>query len=69
MALNTALKLAILKSGRTQFEIAKAAGLHYSVLSLLVRGHRDPTEEQQRALSKILRRPAADLFPNQQEVA
>lgn len=62
MALNMALKVAILNSGRHQVEVAKDAGMHPTVLSMIVRGHREPTPNQARALAKALRTKADQLF-------
>lgn len=63
MALNSALKLAIWNSGRTQLSIAQEAGLHESRLSQIVRGHRPATTDEQEALARVLGLPRHELFP------
>jgi plasmid maintenance system antidote protein VapI len=56
------LKLAILESGRSQMEIAAATGIHYSQISLIVRGWREPSPEQRARLSAVLGRKPEALF-------
>lgn len=58
----TPLKLAIVASGRSQREVAKAVGISEQQLSLIVNGlHAD--ERTQKALARELRQTRADLFP------
>lgn len=69
MALNTALKLAILESGFTQMEVANEVSkqpglkLHESQLSKITRGHMDPSDDIKKALAKVLRKRVAQIFP------
>lgn len=63
MAINTALKLAILTSGKTQTVIAKRAGMGDYRLSRIVRGHDEPYPGEKRRLAKVLRVPIRQLFP------
>ena len=72
MSLNLPLKLAIVLSGRSQIQIAKAANLHESKLSRIIRGHDEATEADKKAIARVLRRKVTDLFPtddNNQAVA
>lgn len=64
MAKNLALKIAILESGLSQIEVAKAADMHESELSYLVNGHREPTDAQRKVLARILKRKPGKLFPS-----
>jgi len=63
MPKNLALKIAILESGLSQLEVAKAADIHESRLSHLVNGHKEPSDAEQRALGRVLKRKPAQLFP------
>ena len=63
MAMNLPLKIAIVESGRSQLELAKATDMHESRLSHIVNGHRDPSDAERKALARVLRRKIADLFP------
>jgi transcriptional regulator with XRE-family HTH domain len=63
MAANSALKMAIFSTGQTQTTIADRAGIHESRLSKIIRGHIDATDEEQKALAKVLRLPRHELFP------
>jgi len=59
---NLPLKIAIVESGRSQLEVAKLADMHASWLSLIVNGHREPSEAERKALARILKRKPAELF-------
>lgn len=61
--MNAVLKLAILESGKTQMDIAAEVGVHFTKLSMIVRGHRQPSATEQRRIARVLRRPVHDLFP------
>lgn len=63
MALNAALKMAIIESGKSQELIAQRCGIHYSTVSRIVRGWYVPDDEQKKAIAKELKRPVHDLFP------
>ncbi len=64
MPMNMALKIAIVQSKRPQVEIAKAADIHESKLSQIVNGWREPSDTERKALARVLKREAAELFPN-----
>lgn len=59
--MNTTLKLAILDRS-TQTEVAKKAGLSESRLSRIIRGHYAPTDDEKKALARVLRKPVHELF-------
>ena len=59
----TPLRLARLIRGKTQFEIARRARLHASRLSLLERGHDEPTTPERVSLAFALGVPETELFP------
>lgn len=63
MPMNLPLKIAILESGLSQLEVAKAADMHESRMSHLVNGHREPSDAERKALARILKRKVSDLFP------
>lgn len=48
------LKILLAEDGRTQTKIAELAGIDPTTLSKIVTGERPPTEDQVRALAKIL---------------
>jgi transcriptional regulator with XRE-family HTH domain len=56
------LRVAILRSGRTQREIARECEMSESRLSEIVRGWRNPRDDERRRLSHVLNRPAEELF-------
>lgn len=62
-SLNVPLKIALLQDSRTQLEIADAAGINPSYLSLIIQGHRHASPTVQKSLAKVLRKPVASLFP------
>lgn len=66
---NIALKVAIVEREITQREVARRAGIPEIRLSLFVRGHEQPTEDEQKALARILKRARADLFGVQEAIA
>ena len=57
------LRDAIFRSGKPQIEIARRTGIDETKLSKIVRGWRDPSPKEVRALSRVLRVPASQLFP------
>jgi hypothetical protein len=61
--MNTALKVALLESGRPAYAIAAAAGISETRLSRLVRGRVRPTPAEGKVLARELGRQVADLFP------
>ena len=56
------LRDAIFRSGRSQREIARAAGIGEAELSRIVRGRMNPTPEEQKAIAKVLRQDPVQLF-------
>ena len=56
------LKVAIIEAGLTQREVAKRIGMHDTKLSAIINEYRLPSEDEQRAIAKVLRKPVGDLF-------
>lgn len=69
MAPNNDLKMAIFKSGKTQWDIAERAGMHETRLSKIVRGRMQPNGDEKKALAKALKKTVHDLFPEEAAVA
>jgi len=63
MPKNIALKIAIVESGLSQVDIAEAAGIHETKMSSIVNGRRVPSDTEQKAIARLLKRKATDLFP------
>jgi transcriptional regulator with XRE-family HTH domain len=59
---NTRLKVAIIESGHTQREVARALGVGETRLSDLVTGTAAPRHHEEIALSELLARPVDWLF-------
>jgi transcriptional regulator with XRE-family HTH domain len=53
------IKLAILRSGRPQYQIARELGVTESTLSKFIRGYGSLRPEQERKLAEILQLPEA----------
>lgn len=64
MPIRTPLERAIFDSHKKKIVIAKRAGIHQTRLSKILNGHVDATDDEQKALARVLRRPIADLFPS-----
>lgn len=62
VAMNLALKMAILGARKTQTEIAKETGIHESRLSRIVRGHDAASDDERKRLAAALRSSERDLF-------
>lgn len=62
VAMNMALKLAIVQSGKSQVQIATEAGLDDTLLSKFVRGWRTPDADQAKAIAKALKAKPSELF-------
>lgn len=70
---NLALKLAIVESGLSQVDLAEAIDMHDTKLSFIVNGRRTPSEEERKAIIKVVNRrlvargrrerKPAELFP------
>lgn len=61
------LRDAIFRSGKSQREIAQLTGIQEADLSRIVRGRMNPTEDEQKALARVLKQDRESLFA--QEVA
>lgn len=57
------LKVRRAELGKTQLQVARAAGMSDSRLSLIERGELDPTDEEMTSLVKALRSRRSRLFP------
>lgn len=62
--LNLPLKIALLETGKKQGRIARLLKISDTTLSRIVRGRREPTDEQRKALAEFLGRDASEIFPN-----
>jgi transcriptional regulator with XRE-family HTH domain len=58
------LKLALLRSGEAQYELASRLGIGETRLSRIVRGRVRPTPEERKGIAEELGVPEADLFPS-----
>lgn len=65
----TALRTALFHSGQKQIDVAKKAGIHESRLSKIARGHVEATDDEKRALARVLRKPVDELFPQEARAA
>jgi len=63
MPKNLALKIAIVESGRTQIEVAKEGDIPESRLSRIINGHDEASDAERKAIARILKRKARELFP------
>jgi len=59
---NTSLKIAIVKSGRTQVTLARQARMSPWRLSRIVRGRQLPTPDEQDRLAELLHQSRRTLF-------
>lgn len=64
MRINQQLKLARIRAGLTQQELASIAGLPENYISKLETGRISPSEENITALRQCLSLPKSDLFAN-----
>lgn len=62
-AINLALKIAIVNSGKTQRRLALATRIGEVKLSAIVHGHRTPSAREREALAKVLGCDENALFP------
>lgn len=68
--MNLEIKIAVIRSGKKSYEIARAIGWHPSKISQIVSGIYSPSEAEKRQLALELRRTVDELFSAQpQEVA
>lgn len=63
MAKNIALKTAIFASGIPQVEVASRTGIHYTKISMIVNGRREPSDDEKKAIARVLRKKVDHLFP------
>jgi len=63
MPKNIALKIAIVKSGLSQVDIAEAIDMHDTKLSFIVNGRREASDAERKAIARVLKRRVAELFP------
>jgi transcriptional regulator with XRE-family HTH domain len=62
--MNIKLKLALIQSGRSQFEVAQQLGISETRLSRLVRGRLPPSDDEAKRIARILRVSPTQLFPD-----
>jgi len=67
--MNKALRHAIIDSDLSQVEIARKLGVHECRVSGFIHGRYEPTPEQKKALAKLLKTKASELFPASEAVA
>jgi transcriptional regulator with XRE-family HTH domain len=48
--------------GLTQFDLQKKSGVSHSTLSMIERGHREPTSKQKKTLTRVLGVPEQSIF-------
>lgn len=56
------LKMAVIKDGRKQSEIAKAAGIAETYFSMAISGRLLLRDDEKKAIAKALHKPVAELF-------
>ena len=56
------LKLTRMEIGLSQWEVAKATGMHQSTLSLYEQGYKDPKLEHKEILAKLYSKKVEDLW-------
>lgn len=66
---NDALARAIFDSRRTNRHIAGRAGIEETRFSKILHRRGNPTEAEKRSIARVLRRPIAELFPEQEVAA
>lgn len=59
---NLALKIAIVESGLSQADVAEAIDMHDTKLSMIVNGRREPSDAEQKAIARVLKRKPSQLF-------
>lgn len=62
MGMIIGLKMAILRSGRSQWEIARDIGISETRLSRILRGRVEVRDEEREALARILGATMGELF-------
>lgn len=61
--LNLALKMAILKSGKTQARIAQNIGIGDARLSRIVQGYEEASDAEKQAIAKQIKARVSELWP------
>ena len=64
MPYNVALKVAIIRSGKRQIDVAHKAKIDNSRFSQIVTGRQLATVDERKTIAKILRKPVDELFPS-----
>lgn len=64
MTKNIELKIAVIKSGKTQKVIANEVGIHPSLLSMAISGRYNLSESEKSALAETLDCKVAEIFKN-----
>jgi transcriptional regulator with XRE-family HTH domain len=63
MPYQEALKIAIIRAGLKQYEVADMAGIRNPLLSDIITGRIVPSDDEKKSIAKALKKPVADLFP------
>jgi transcriptional regulator with XRE-family HTH domain len=61
--------MALVDKGITQTTLAKRVPMHESRLSRIIRGHDDATDDEKARISRRLRKPIAELFPDLESIS
>lgn len=69
MPVNIALKIAILETGKRQFQIAKRARIVGSKFSNIINGRIRPTPDEKERIAKALRRQVEDFWPERERLS
>lgn len=64
---NLALKVAIVRSGRRSYDVARLARMREDRLSQITQGHRAANPDEQKALARVLGCDIAEIFPITEE--
>lgn len=56
------IRLAVLRSGRRQYQIARAAGFTETTFSRIISGRRDASPQERKRIAKALGRREDELF-------
>ena len=67
MERNIELKMALLRSGKRQYEIARECGITETRMSRLVRRGERPTEKEAEALCRVLKVPRDEMFKEEEK--
>ena len=57
------LKVALLKRGISESQLARAIGAHPSTISRIIQGHTKPRPGDRRKIARVLGIPVRKLFP------